>query len=177
VNSGNPDVIKRLDAVAHRLHCHERFFGNRNICRACTGNKNLSFAMDSLIPLDQNSSRTGKEFRPAVELLHTPENLWAGARDQDVVLMRQHPFHDSLDLSDAFAKTEDDLWKSLANHTVMIDSGKAHILKGQVPQFLKSAVDGKPAILHPSQNLSDVLFRHDPSLKSLSFWLLSAKFV
>jgi hypothetical protein len=43
VKTGDPDVIKAIDGVAHQFRRHAGFFGDRQVCRACRGQETSSW--------------------------------------------------------------------------------------------------------------------------------------
>src|SRR3954463_15400010 len=120
MDTGDADIVKVLDAVAHDLSSDHSFLGDRNVTSAGRDDGDGSLAVLLFILLQSNAARELMIFSFARNLLHRGEMLRRGARYQDVIFVSRELLKDSCDLRRSLPRSQNHLGHAGADGAVMI---------------------------------------------------------
>jgi hypothetical protein len=138
MNSGNTHIIGGYNIVPHQSGGKRCLFCYRYIRSSGADNINLAVAVHLCILGNEDGSGGLMELRflnsPADKL----ECRLIGASDQNIRFLREETFDNRHDLLRLFARSEDDLGKTMAQRSVVIDARKTKILERQILQSIKA---------------------------------------
>ena len=159
MNPGDTDVVELIDTVAHHVRREKRFFRDGNVAGARRDNEDHAFSGGFAAAFDGDDAgervESGCTGGFAVGFFYGAENFRAGAGDENVVarvFFLKHGPNDFGDLLRGLSFGKHDFGKTLAQGAVMIDFGKAEILKRQVPEPLEGRAGREFPALDGFQN-------------------------
>ena len=101
------------------------------------------------------------KLKPGAQSLELDHFLGVDASYENIGLVPAHGEHNRRDILRLLALSHNDLRKSLAQGTVMIDLGEAEILKRQVTQLGHSFFDGNAPLAQAFEQFYQMLRVHD----------------
>ena len=166
VHAGDADVVESGDPVAEGLRREGRFLRDRHIARAAGGDD------DGAVPVRLGQLAEQADLREGVilqrvHLGNLVRRFLRDARDHDVLLPAlAHGGHDADDVLVGLSRAVDHLGHALPQLAVVVDLGKAEILKRLKLQLRDGVVRRELAAADGFQYLNDAFLTHRGSLFS-----------
>jgi hypothetical protein len=140
VDSGDSDVVKPLDLIAHYFRGDNRFFGDRKITGSGRDDRDKAFPMNFAVAPKNDGARDGVKLCAPSGFLYSRKLFLCCSRDQDVAAVLRQLFKDSGDLRGGFALSQNNFRNSDAKSPVMIDLGETEIFERKMAQASNGSI-------------------------------------
>jgi len=165
VNPSYSHIVDPGHPISQHLRGHSCLLGNRHVASASSYHGDISQLFHGTRIDHYNSGLV--IVLTLRHLLDPLEYSVAGPSSHDVLVTPGHSLHNPPDLLHCLPLAEDDLGHTFPDGAVVVNSGIAQILEGELSELIYDSVQIHAATLHLLQQVPQVLDIHHPSPSSM----------